>query len=84
MLEIYLTYIEDPVYEEDLTRLTELKDFVLASNEAINLFEFYFKQSDFTPHATNFHNLAKEVSFRVEYETIYGEKRTFTVRSLTD
>jgi hypothetical protein len=81
IFDIYKQYLGNPKYIHDLSTGFTLEQFhILAPNESLVLFEVYFKGLD---DATQFHNLVKKVEFSVDYETIYGDKRTFKKNKLS-
>lgn len=83
MFDIYKQIIGTPQYDADSSMVHTMENIVIASNETVTIFKFYFKKSSAFPEVMVFHELAKEVSLKVEFETFYGEKRSYDIESIT-
>ena len=80
-LDIYNLNIGKSKYDTDTTSTFTLEQTqILSPNESLSLFEFYFKDLE---SAIEFHVLVKKFTFTLEYETIYGEKRSFKKERLS-
>lgn len=77
---IYKTHLGEPRYLTDLSSVFTLEvNHILASNESLNLFDLRFKDLEsYMP----FINLMINVSFELEYQTIYNDEKTFTKQHL--
>jgi hypothetical protein len=88
MFGLYKEFNKEPRYMEGVSTALILSNTIIASNESLLIFKFYFAkrvpfQEDYFD-AIKFHDLAKEVSLKIEFVTIYGEKRFYDVKSITD
>jgi hypothetical protein len=77
MSKIYSDYIDDPLttLTDDSTATVldyDINPVALAPNETVTIFNLIFKDDN---HFLKFQELAKKLSFYLNYESIYGTKR---------
>jgi hypothetical protein len=74
-------YIGQSNYDDKLSLRHTFENEVIASNEHTLIFKIHFKEEKFFKE---FHDIAKKIGLKIEFETIYEEENTFHLDSITN
>lgn len=77
--EIFIKYFPGQSYIQPSEYFEISLNHILASNEMITLFKFYFSDIKLEE---NFLQLAKKIGVKIEYETITGEEKLFEKKGI--
>jgi hypothetical protein len=71
-------------FNYSMSTLQNIENSIIPSNEEVTIFQLFFNYAPLDDDAfTKFYDLAETISLKIDFETIYQEKRIFEVESIT-